>query len=532
MDDHTFGDADSARLDSHARPGADAHTQPGDPDGDADAHAWPAGVALARPLDPDAGTADLLRRTAELAIEHRAGLAERPVAPRVAAAAIREALGGPMPALGEPADATIEALARDVPPGLMAMPGPRFFGFVIGGSLPAALAADWLTSAWDQNAPSAVSSPAAAAVETIAAHWLVELLGLPGGSSVGFTTGATMANFTALAAARDAVLRRVGWDVEADGLHGGPRVSVVIGEDAHVTVFLGLRLLGFGEKAPLRVAADQEGRIRLDALRVILGRTNGPTIVCLQAGNVNSGSFDPLAAAIAVVRELRPDAWIHVDGAFGLWAAAVPSLRHRIAGYEGADSWSTDAHKWLNVPYDCGLVFVRDPEAHRAAMGMNASYLPFNTGAERDPGDFVPELSRRARGFPVYAALRSLGRSGVVELVERCCELARRFADGLAAEPGTADPGTADPGTAEPGTAVLNEVVLNQVLVRFDDSDDRTRDVVARLQADGTAWFGGGTWHGRAVMRISVSNWWTRADDVDRSLDAIRRCLADSRRAG
>jgi len=477
----------------------------------------PAGDAPAHPADPDAGTAELLRRTAELAIEYRAGLADRPVAPRVSAAVIRNALGGPMPARGEPADQVVEALAREVPPGLMAMPGPRFFGFVIGGSLPAALAADWLTSAWDQNAPSAVSSPAAAAVETIAGHWLVELLGLPRGTSVGFTTGATMANFTGLAAARDAVLRRVGWDVEADGLHGGPRVSVVIGEDAHVTVFLGLRMLGFGEQAPLRVAADQEGRMRLDAFRTILGRASGPTIVCLQAGNVNSGSFDPLAAAIAVVREVRPEAWIHIDGAFGLWAAAVPSLRHRIAGYEGADSWSTDAHKWLNVPYDCGLVFVSDPEAHRAAMGMNASYLPFNTGDERDPGDFVPELSRRARGFPVYAALRALGRSGVVELVERCCELARRFADGLA---------------AEPGTEILNEVVLNQVLVRFDESDDRTRDVVARLQADGTAWFGGGTWHGKAVMRISVISWWTRAEDVDRSLDAIRRCLADSRQAG
>ena len=320
-----------------------------------------------------------------------------------------------MPAHGEPADAIIEALARDVSPGLMAMPGPRFFGFVIGGSLPAALAADWLTSAWDQNAPSAVSSPAAAAVETIAAHWLVELLGLPGGTSVGFTTGATMANFTGLAAARDAVLRRVGWDVEADGLHGGPRVSVVIGEDAHVTVFLGLRMLGFGEKAPLRVAADQEGRMRLDALRTILGRTSGPTIVCLQAGNVNSGSFDPLAAAIAVVREVRPDAWIHIDGAFGLWAAAVPSLRHRIAGYEGADSWSTDAHKWLNVPYDCGLVFVRDPEAHRAAMGMNASYLPFNTGRRARPRRLRPgAVAARARlpGLRGAALARPVGGRG------------------------------------------------------------------------------------------------------------------------
>jgi len=476
-----------------------------------DSHATPADPGA----DPDAGTADLLRRAAELAIEYRAGLAGGPVAPRTTTAALQAAFGGPMPEHGAPAGVVIEDLAREVLPGLMAMAGPRFFGFVIGGGLSAAVAADWLTSAWDQNAAAAILSPAAAAIEAVAAEWLIDMFGLPGGTSVGFTTGATMANFTALAAARDAVLRRVGWDVEADGLHGGPRVSVVIGEDAHVTVFAGLRMLGFGERAPLRVAADGEGRVRLDALRAILGRVVGPTIVCLQAGNVNSGSFDPLAAAIAIVREVRPDAWVHIDGAFGLWAAAVPSLRHRMAGHAGADSWSTDAHKWLNVPYDCGLVFVRDAAAHRAAMGMSASYLPFNTVAERDPGDFVPELSRRARGFPVYAALRSLGRSGVVDLVERCCGLARRFADAL---------------VVDPGTEVLNEVVLNQVLVRFDDSDARTRDVVRRLQEDGTAWFGGGTWHGKAVMRISVINWATREHDVDRSVDAIRRCLASSRR--
>ncbi len=473
--------------------------------------------SLARPADPDAGTADLLRRAAELAIEYRAGLPGMPVAPRTTAAALQAALGGPMPEHGEPAAAIVEDLARRVSPGLMAMSGPRFFGFVIGGSLPAALATDWLVSAWDQNAAIAAATPAAAALETVAAAWLVDLFGLPDGTSVGFTTGATMANATALAAARDAVLRRVGWDVEADGLHGGPGVSVVIGADAHVTVFAGLRLLGFGERAPLRVAADSEGRIRLDELRTTLDRASGPTIVCLQAGNVNSGAFDPLAEAIAMIRDIRPDAWIHIDGAFGLWAAAAPSVRHRIAGYEGADSWSTDAHKWLNVPYDCGLVFVRDSAAHRAAMGMSASYLPFNAAADREPGDFVPELSRRARGFPVYAALRSLGRSGIVELVERCCGLARRFAEAL---------------SIEPGVAVLNDVVLNQVLVRFDDADERTRDVVRRLQEDGIAWFGGGTWHGRAVMRISVSNWWTRQGDVDLSIDAIRRCLAASRQDG
>ena len=398
----------------------------------------------------------------------------------------------------------------------MGMAGPRFFGFVLGGSHPAALAADWLTATWGQNSPFATATPAAAVVERIAGQWLVDLFGLPATTSVGFATGGTMANFVGLAAARHAVLAQAGWDVGRDGLQGGPPVTVVAGADGHVTLFHALRLLGLGSGRARRVAVDEQGRIRPEALRETLAGVSGPVIVALQAGNVNSGAFDPLAECVAIVRDHAADAWIHVDAAFGLWAAASPARRHLLDGHAGADSWSTDAHKWLNVPFDCGLIFVRDPAAHRAAMSLTASYLP---GAEerRDPGDYVPELSRRARGFPVYAALRSLGRTGVEDLVERCCRYARRFADSL---------------REEPGVAILNDVVLNQVLVRFDDSDARTKDVIARLQADGTAWFGGGTWRDQWVMRISVINWWTRDHDVERSLEAIRRALAASRAPG
>ncbi|MBM4407997.1 MAG: aspartate aminotransferase family protein [Chloroflexi bacterium] len=427
-----------------------------------------------------------------------------------------EILGGPLPDAGEEPLAVIERMARDVPASLMAMPGPRFFGFVLGGGLPAAVAADWLTSIWGQNSPSAHVTPAAAAAEHVAAEWLIDLFGLPAQSSVGFVTGGTMANFAAMAVGRHAVLRAAGWDVEQNGLQGAPRVTVITGADAHVTLFAGLRMAGLGAGTARRVAVDREGRMRIDALEPALAAVSGPAIVCLQAGNVNSGAFDPFEVAVPMIRERLPDAWIHVDGAFGLWAAATRSRTHLVAGAAGADSWSTDAHKWLNVPFDTGLIFVRDGASHRAAMSMTASYLPFD-GGQRDPGDFVPELSRRARGFPVYAALRSLGRSGVRDMVDRCCDLARRFADAL---------------RAEPGVQILNDVVLNQVLVRFDDSDDRTRDVIARVQADGTAWFGGGTWNGDFVMRISVINWWTREADVDRSLEVIRRALHDSRAAG
>ena len=466
--------------------------------------------------EPDTGTSELLQRAAELAIRYRAALPERLVAASQSLDELTEALGGPLPEEGEDPVTVIEGMARDVPAGLLGMPGPRFFGFVLGGGLPAAVAADWLTSIWGQNSPSAVITPAAAAVERIAGNWLIDLFGLPAQCTVGFVTGGTMANFTGLAAGRHAVLRAAGWDVEANGLQGAPHVTVVTGADAHVTLFAALRLLGLGAGTALKVPVDEEGQMIPAELRRVLADVSGPTIVCLQAGNVNSGAFDPLNEAIPIVRAAVPNAWIHVDGAFGLWAAVSPAHRHLLDGHTDADSWSTDGHKWLNVPFDTGLIFVRDGAAHRAATSMTASYLFFDD-AHRDPGDYVPELSRRARGFPVYAALRSLGRSGIRSMVERCCSLARRFADRLA---------------ANEGVEVLNEVVLNQVLVRFDGSDERTRDVIARVQADGTAWLAGGNWGGQHVMRISVINWSTRAHDVDRTIDAIRSALNASRAAG
>ena len=469
-----------------------------------------------READPDAGTSDLLRRTAEHAIEYRSSLPDRRVTPTATWDDLVAALGGPLPDTGHGADPVIDLLARAVPPALMGMAGPRFFGFVLGGSQPAALAADWLTAAWGQNSPSAVVTPASAVVERIAGEWLIGLFGLPVGSSVGFTTGGTMANFTGLASGRHAVLMRAGWDVGRDGLHAGPAVTVIAGADAHVTLFHSIRLLGLGSGNVRRVAVDDQGRMLPAALREVVAGVSGPAIVALQAGNVNSGAFDPLGECIAVVREHLPEAWIHVDAAFGLWAAAAPSLSHLVAGHDGADSWSTDAHKWLNVPFDSGLIFVRDRAAHRAAMSFTESYLTFDEEHNRDPGDYVTELSRRARGFPVYAALRAIGRQGVVDLVERCCRYARRFADAL---------------REDRGVAILNDVVLNQVLVRFDDSDARTKDVIARLQADGTAFFAGGSWQGRFVMRISVINWWTRDRDVEVSLAAIRGALAASRAA-
>jgi glutamate/tyrosine decarboxylase-like PLP-dependent enzyme len=462
---------------------------------------------------PDAGTADLLRTTAERAIAFRDSLPDRHVGPRpgIGADDLRVSLGGDLPRAGEPAPLVIERLVSGMEPGLVAMAGPRFFGFVIGGSVPAALAADWLTSTWDQNLGLYLSTPAAAVVEEVAGEWLVELFGFPAGTSVGFTTGATMATFTGLAAARHAVLRTVGWDVEADGLIGAPEVDVVLGADAHTSVFVALRMLGLGRDRAHQVASDDEGRMRPSALRETLralGGRNRPTIVVAQAGEVNTGAWDDIGAVERIVREERDGAWIHVDGAFGLWMLAVPGMRPSLAGIERADSWTTDAHKWLNVPYDCGLVFVRDSAAHRAAMGIAAAYLPPAPGQERDPFEYVPEMSRRARGIPVWAALRSLGRDGIAELVDRCCAIARRMAERLA---------------AEPGVSIINEVLLNQVLVRFDDDDVRTKAVIAAVQDDGTTWLGGTTWHGRGAMRISVSNWWTREEDGDRSVDAIVR---------
>jgi len=453
-------------------------------------------------------TEQALETAAAHATQFLRGLPERPVAARAGAEELRARLGGPLPE--HPADPAevVAQLAKLADDGLVATAGPRYFGFVVGGSLPAALAADWLAAAWDQNAGLFVLGPAAATVEDVAAGWLTELLGLPATASCGFVTGGLGANFGGLAAARNHVLARAGWDVERDGLLGAPPVEVVVGAERHVTIDVALRYLGLGSGRLRVVPADDQGRMDAAALGEVLAAVEGPTIVCAQAGNVNTGAFDPLAAICAAGHD--HGAWVHVDGAFGLWAGASPALRHLVAGVEQADSWATDAHKWLNVPYDSGLVFVAHPQAHRAAFAKVASYLTPGQGGERDPDGFVPEGSRRARGFPVWAALRSLGRSGVAELVERCCGHARRFADALAA---------AD------GVEVLNEVVLNQVLVRFadpgGDHDGRTREVIRRVQADGTLWLGGTIWHGMAAMRISVSNWSTTTDDVDRSVAAI-----------
>jgi glutamate/tyrosine decarboxylase-like PLP-dependent enzyme len=458
---------------------------------------------------------DLLKRTADLAQEFLDGLPERRVGTAVPIEELRAALGGPLPERGEDDLRVIEHLARAADPGLVGMAGPRYFGFVIGGHVPASLAADWLTSTWDQNAGLYVTSPANSVVEEVAAGWVLDLLGLPATASVGFTTGCSMANFTALAAARHAVLARAGWDVETEGLFGAPEIEVVIGEEAHATILSALQMLGLGRERVKRVAMDAQGRMVPEALREILAGVtggSGPLIVCTQAGNVNTGSFDPLEEIVPLVH--RRGGWLHVDGAFGLWAGAVPALAHLVRGADQADSWATDAHKWLNVPYDSGIVIVAHPEPHRAAMTISAAYLAQTEGRERDPFDWVPEFSRRARGFTVWAALRSLGRSGVEDLVERCCALARRFAERLG---------------SEPGVEILNEVVLNQVLVRFSsasgDADALTRDVIARVQADGTCWLGGTTWHGRAAMRISVSNWSTTEGDVDASAAAILRCF-------
>jgi len=461
----------------------------------------------------------LLDRTASLAADFLNRLPTRPVGRPVDLAQLRAALGGPLPELPSDPEDVIEELARGAEPGLVGTAGPRYFGFVIGGSVPAALAADWLTSAWDQNAGLFAISPAAAVAEEVAGAWLVELFELPAGSSVGFVTGATMATFTALAAARHRVLERAGWNIEEDGYVGAPPIAVVLADEAHVTVSVSLQMLGLGRGRVHRVASDGQGRMRADALRETLGRIDGPTIVSAQAGNVNTGAFDPIQEIVEIVREL-PNAWLHVDGAFGLWAAAAPGLRDRVAGLAGADSWTTDAHKWLNVPYDSGIVICRDVAAHDAAMTLHAAYYVVAEGGQRDSMDYVPESSRRARGFAIYAALRSLGRDGLAEMIERCCRLAARMADGL---------------RDAPGVTILNDVVLNQVLVRFappdarDDAgtDDFTRRVVAAVQKDGTCWLGGTTWHGMAAMRISVSNWSTTEADADVSVEAILRCARE-----
>ena len=452
----------------------------------------------------------ILERVVEEATGFLEGLPGRRVAARTDVEGVATALRRPLPEEGTDPMEVIEELIAGAEPGVLAIPSGRFFGWVMGGVLPATLAADWLTSTWDQNAGLLVSSPAAAGAEWVASEWLLDLLGLPANSAVGFVTGAMIANFSCLAAARHDVLRRAGWDVEGDGLRGAPRLTVIVGEERHETVDVALRFLGLGEQRSIAVPADDQGRIRLDALTDTLARVgNDPLIVCLQAGNVHSGAFDPIADAVDLAHEYG--AWVHVDGAFGLWAAASAQYRHLVAGVERADSWASDAHKTLNVPYDSGLAIVAKAEAMYAAMGVHAAYLIQD---ERpDPFSTVPEFSRRARGFTVWAALRSLGRHGVAEMVERFCQHARRFAAGLA---------------EMDGVRVVNDVVFTQVCVSFG-TDEVTREVAARLLKDGTAWMTPSTWHGQAVLRISVSNWRTTEEDVDLTLAAVRRVLAEVR---
>ena len=466
---------------------------------------------------PNADTT-AIRRAAELAADFLATVDTRPVAAASDAAPLRVALGGPLPAAGEDPVAVVERLARDAEPGVVATAGPRYFGFVIGGHHPAALAADWLTSAWDQNPGMYVAGPALSIVEEIAGGWMLDLLGLPPAASHGFVTGGMMANFTAIAAARHALLARAGWDVERQGLYGAPVLDVVIGAEAHATIRVALQYLGLGRERVHVVPTDEQGRMRADGLAAALAVCDGPVLVCAQAGNVNTGAFDPFDPIADLVRA-RENAWLHVDGAFGLWAAVSPRFASLVAGVERADSWATDAHKWLNVPYDCGFVATADQAAHRAAMSIAAAYLVQDTG-ERDGMDWTPEFSRRARGVPVYAVLRALGRDGVAEMVERCCDVAVRMAWRL---------------RSEPGVTVLNDVVLDQVLVRFAApgesdaaADARTRTVIAAVQRDGTCWIGGTTWHGLAAMRISVVNWATTVDDGDRSVDAILRAAREA----
>ena len=452
---------------------------------------------------------ELLIATASRVADYREATTERPVFSDFDLPALRAALGsmrdGPTSA-----DVVIGDLASIIEPALVASTGPRYFGFVIGGALDAATAADVLTTGWDQNAFNAITSPAAAIVEEAAGTWLKELLGLPSDASFGFVTGGQAANTVSLAAARHHVLAKVGWDVERDGLNGSPRVRVVVTGERHATIDMALRLLGFGAGTLEPVATDSQGAIDVADLAFILKKSPpGPTIVCLQAGNVNSGAFDDLATAIAMAH--AHDAWVHVDGAFGLWAAANSPTRHLVAGVELADSWATDGHKWLNVPYDSGYAFCAHPAAHAAALSYSAAYVTGQgEGDLRSPGDFVPESSRRARGFATWAALRQLGRHDLAELIERCCALARRFAEQL---------------TAIEGVTILNDVVLNQVLVRFGN-DNETERVIRAIQHSGECWMGSTSWHGLRAMRISVSNWRTSETDVDRSVQAILAALS------
>ena len=433
----------------------------------------------------------------------RASLKDRAPRPAISAEALEARFGGPVPERGAPGDIVIEALAQAADPGLVASPGRRFFGWIIGASHEAAVAADWLTSAWGQNAGLYAAAPAAAMAEKVTSRWLLELLRLPQTCSVGFVTGATMANFTCLAAARNAVLARAGWDVEALGLWGAPRVRVLLSQDAHASVFAALRFLGFGTDTPERIATDTQGRMLASALGRALAADPSPAIVIAQAGQINTGAFDPIVE-IAEQCEQR-GCWLHIDGAFGLWARLCPELQHLTLGVERADSWATDGHKWLQLPYDSGFAIVRDAAAHRRAMAISASYLP---SSEYEPGHFTPELSRRARGFPLWAMLRTLGRQGLHEMVQRHCRCARQLATRLG---------------AEPGVRIVNDVVLNQLIVRFGETDTATNAVIAQLQAENVCFAERASWRGHWVMRVSIIAGDLDDDDIECLADAIIR---------
>jgi len=445
-------------------------------------------------------TGEILRMASERAIDYLDGLDDRSVAPSKQAVERLAELGGPLPNDSSDPAEVIRMLDEIGSPATMATAGPRFYGFVVGGALPVSLAANWIAGAWDQNAPVRLLSPVGVACEQIAIRWMIELFELPSGTWGGLVTGATTANFTGLAAARYAVLQRQGWDLTKNGMFGAPKIQVVVGEEAHVSVLLALRTLGFGRQDIVRVPTDSQGRMRAD----MLPNLDSCTIVCIQAGNVNSGAFDPAQEICARAHEAG--AWVHVDGAFGLWAAVAPQRKRLTVGIDCADSWATDAHKWLNVPYDCGVVFCREPKYLAAAMALDPAAYIEEAVAEGDPHNYSLEMSRRARGVEVWSALRSLGRHGLADLIERTCQHAHIFSQKLSAA----------------GCEILNEVFINQVLVSFGD-DDRTRRVLAGIQEDGTCWASGTSWHGRQAMRISVSSWATTSEDVDRSVESILR---------
>jgi glutamate/tyrosine decarboxylase-like PLP-dependent enzyme len=461
---------------------------------------------------PSLEGSNLFEKVAAHATAFRNSVGERPQRPDQTYPEALQAFEEPTPESGTPAELVLNDLVIRAAPGLHTHIGPRFFGWVAGASHPVGVAADWLTSTWGQNAGNHVAAPAAAAAEAIAAHWLLDLLHLPRQASVGFVTGATVANFVCLAAARGEVLRRVGWDVEAKGLFGAPPIHVLIGDEAHATVFSALQFLGLGHERVIRVKADEVGRMMPAAFDDALAGCSGPVIAIMQAGQINTGACDPFADLIPAAR--AHGAWVHVDGAFGLWARACPDRAYLTASADDADSWATDGHKWLQTPYDCGYAIVRDAEAHRRAMTTAASYLPPVTGGERDPTHFVPELSRRARGFATWAMIKHLGREGIAAMVERHCRLAGRIATGLA---------------AEPGLLVLNDVTLNQVIIRFgadeplEVGNNLTRETIRYIQADGTCFMGGARWRDQWVMRVSVTSGLTTDDDADRTIEAVCR---------